>query len=159
MMTHPADKSILQRSQDHVPGAPDRDLKWPNVWRRRVMNTVKLGAVAFATLATIATAQSQDSYDGTWKATFKGTTRLLEARVVIKGTGGSWKTFATSRDNRCIGLEAPITVTTATADALNFAARFSDVIAGCENFTVEVKRDGAVLKGTRGGVPVEMVRN
>jgi hypothetical protein len=121
-------------------------------------NTMKLGFALVAIAGSIATAQSQNTYDGTWKATWKGASRPLEARVVISGTGGSWKTFASNKGNRCIGLEAPITVTTSTDAALNFSARFSDVIAGCDNFNVYLIPEGPVLKGTRGGIAVEMVR-
>ena len=103
-------------------------------------------------------AQTQNPHEGTWKATWQGASRPLEASVVIKGMAGFWKTYSSSRSNPCVGREAPLVVTSATPDALSFTAKFSDVIATCENFDVELKRDGALLKGTRGRLAVEMVR-
>jgi len=104
-------------------------------------NTMKLTWVALTMVATGAVlAQSQNPHDGTWKATWQGASRPLEALVVIKGNGGSWKTHASNRSNPCVGREAPIVITAATPDALNFTAKFSDVIASCENFDVEPKR-------------------
>lgn len=115
-----------------------------------------LASVFFAATAA---AQSPNPYEGVWKATWQGASRPLEAAVMIKGLGGSWKTFSTSRSNPCVGREAPIEVTVATSDTLKFTAKFSDVVANCENFDVELKADGSGLRGTRGRLAVEMVRN
>lgn len=97
-------------------------------------------------------------HDGAWTASWPGASRPLQAAVVVNGNTGSWKTFAANSGNPCVGREAPIAVTHASADELRFTAKFSEVISTCENFEVDLRRDGDVLKGTRGKLPVEFRR-
>ena len=116
-------------------------------------------AAALALACGCAAAQSPNPYDGTWKATWEGRVRPQEAKLVVSGTGGTWKTFARSREDPCVGLEVPITVTEATAERLTFTTDFAKVVPGCAGYTVSVTPNGSELEGKRGTFPVKLKRD
>lgn len=116
-------------------------------------------AAALALASGCAVAQSPNPYEGTWKAMWEGRARPFEAKVVIKGETGTWKTFARNREDPCTGLEVPITITQASPESLVFKTDFDKVIAGCTGFTVSVTPKGDELEGKRGSVPVRLKRD
>jgi hypothetical protein len=104
-------------------------------------------------------AQDPANYQGVWKGELQGATRPVEVRVVIEGTGGTWDTISRSRSDPCVGLKAPIAVTLATAQALEFEIKASDALAGCHNTKAALQRiDDKTLKGTRGKQALSLQR-
>jgi hypothetical protein len=110
-----------------------------------------------ATAAMHATAQT-NPYEGQWTAVFQANTRPIEARLVISGTTGTWKSFMRNKENPCAGLEAPITVRTATAEELVFDIEQSKALHGCPDAIATLRSDGASLAGTLGSFPLKLTR-
>jgi len=100
-------------------------------------------SVLFSALLVLspANAQAQNPYNGTWKVSFDGKTIVnLEGTVVVKDDGGSWKVVAKMRSNPCVGREAPIAVTVASADELVFTVNRLQVLTGCRDWTMKFKK-------------------
>ena len=116
------------------------------------MQSVKLALILAVALAPAAFAQTANPYNGSWKISFDAEQiSNLEGTLVVKDDGGTWKVTARARNDPCIGREAPIAVTTASAEELAFAVHRSKVLAGCPDWTMKFKKvDDATLKGTSG---------
>ena len=117
---------------------------------------VALFASAFSSIACAQDA-APASYDGTWAMTAASTDgREFSAELVLKGDGGTWRNYgrrggAAMKNNPCLMKEFPVTVQKSTADGLTFRVDGSKVIAGCNDFTAELKRvDDKTLDGTMG---------
>ena len=94
-----------------------------------------------------------------WKVTWGGQTRDLEAELVITESGGSWKTFATTRNDPCVGREVPIAIESSTADTATITLKFSEVINGCPDSMVRLKLiDANKASGTRGKAELTLTK-
>lgn len=105
-------------------------------------------------------AQMPAPFVGTWSATWQGKTKAISAKMVLTESGGRWQSFnVASQSDACYGREVPIAVDSATDDAVTLKLKFSEVLAGCSDVTVKLKRgeDGAV-SGTRSGAPLTLVK-
>ena len=116
------------------------------------MHTARFALFAALALPLAALAQTANPHNGTWKVRFDGDHFAnLEGTLVVKDDSGSWKVTTRSRNDPCIGREAPIAVTTATADDLVFEVHRSKVLAGCPDWTMNFRKvDDATLKGSSG---------
>jgi hypothetical protein len=106
-------------------------------------------------------AQQASAYAGQWKGELvPGSGRSLALNVEVTADGkGTWDTSARSKTNPCAGLKSPLTVVSATEEALEFQVKMSDVVAGCPDFKVKLKRaDEKTLKGQRGADGVSLTR-
>ena len=114
------------------------------------MNVLRLTIVAGTVFGSVALAQVANPYNGTWTIKFDGAARVnLEGTVVVKDDGGSYKVLAQSKNNPCVGREAPLNVKSATADELVFEVTRSKVLSGCEDYTLRFKRvDDKTLQGS-----------
>lgn len=115
---------------------------------------IRAGTLLLLAVLACATAMAQEAnpYDGNWAATWIGAKaqRKNVADVVIHGSSGTFQTRHASRNNPCVGIKAPIAVTTATADELVFVIKFSAALGGCKDAEVKLKRvDDKTLKGFR----------
>jgi hypothetical protein len=120
-----------------------------------------LTAVA-GSLVVVCSVHAQDpaSYTGKWTGELSGAGRPVGVTLVVDGQKGSWDTMARSRSDTCIGLKAPIVVTKATADVLEFDIKASEALAGCRDTQATLQRvDGGVLKGTRGNQELVLKRD
>ena len=108
-------------------------------------------------LGTVTAAQAQDAaanpFIGKWKVEWQGERRPQTADLEITASGGEWKTLASSRSDPCHGLAAPVEITSATADKLEFIIKSSAALHGCKDSpTLALVReaDGKVsgLRGT-----------
>lgn len=116
------------------------------------------GALSMA--AAVACAQVPAAFHGTWKVVWQGKTQELNSQLVLRESGGSWQTYhVTSKSDACQGREVPVAVASAASDAVTLKLKFSEVMAGCNDVTVKLRReaDGAVT-GTRSNQPVTLVR-
>ena len=128
-----------------------------------VRNVVLLMLMA---VSTFVLAQSPNPFVGTWKVTWEqqtrgigvvqGGSRDFEAEMIIAVSGGSWKTLGASRrDDPCVGKEVPIAIDKQTDDEIHVRLKFSEVVSGCTDSTVRLKRvDDKKLTGTRGKAEV-----
>lgn len=125
---------------------------------KSVRNVVLL---VLMTIGTSVLAQSPNPFVGTWKVTWEqmtrgigvvpGGMRTFEAEMIIAASGGSWKTSSSRGDDPCVGKEVPIAIEKQTDDELNVRLKFSEVVQGCSDAMVRLKRvDDKKLTGTRG---------
>ena len=115
---------------------------------------IRAGIVLLIAILACATAMAQEGnpYNGNWAATWIGAKAMRKnvANVVIHDSGGTFQNQHASRNNPCVGIKAPIAVTTATADELVFVIKFSTALGGCKDAEVTLKRvDDKTLKGFR----------
>jgi hypothetical protein len=100
-------------------------------------------------------------HDGEWTAHFSAANQVREARVVIKGQGGSWQTlYLPQGADICFKLEVPIEVINTTPQDITFAGRASRALAGCaDGNPVTLKRvDDKTLEGALSdGRPLKLV--
>lgn len=107
--------------------------------------------------------QAQDSanpFIGKWKVEWQGERRPQAADLEITASGGEWKTLASSRSDPCHGLAAPVEITSATADKLEFIIKSSTALQGCKDSpTLALVReaDGKV-SGLRGANSMTLTR-
>lgn len=117
--------------------------------------------VALWCVAAGAFAQTPNPYNGTWKLSIDSDRRTgIEGSVEVKDDGGAWKTISHDQRDACAGREAPIAVRSASAEELVFRVMRSQVLSGCPDFTVTMKRvDEGRLEGVmRNGWTVRMTR-
>ncbi|MBS1172373.1 MAG: hypothetical protein H6R12_1203 [Proteobacteria bacterium] len=112
-------------------------------------------AVGFALIPLISGAQEANPYNGQWMARWKnpmGTT--VEARVVIKDAGGTWRLLGSNRGDNCFERDFPLVVGRATETEFAFSVRASQVVRGCADSGVravpsgEKRLDGKFRDGT-----------
>ena len=106
---------------------------------------------AIAALVTsVATAQDASSLAGEWTAKYVGRNgRPIQAEVSISGSGGSWQSLSRSTENPCNGKKFPLLVASQGADAVTLTVKASEVIAGCSDHVLDLKRiDAKTLEGT-----------
>ena len=114
-------------------------------------------------LGAVTSVQAQDAanpFIGKWKVEWQGERKLRVADLEITANGGQWKTLASSRGDTCLGLEAPVEITSTTAEKLKFIIKFSTALQGCkDSSTVSLVReaDGKV-SGQRGENPLTLTR-
>jgi hypothetical protein len=107
-----------------------------------------------------AMAQAPAEFVGTWKVTWHGAKKPQEAKLVITDSGGTWRTYDSSRNNPCIGREVPISVKVQSPGEVAIDLKFSEALAGCSNSIVTLKRvDDRNLQGFRGSAEVKAVRD
>ncbi len=126
------------------------------------MNALRYLIFGILGIASVAHAQEEHSYDGTWLAqyTSRNSGRAEEATLIIKGKVGTWQNRRGFRKgDRCIGLEFPVEVTRATATELEVNTYGSKVLTGCSDDTLALKRvDDKTLKGVRNESPLTLTR-
>jgi hypothetical protein len=103
------------------------------------------------------------TFDGEWKAHFRSPDQQQrEAKVVIKGDGGSWQNlYLPHGADICFKLEVPIEVSSTTAQEITFRGRASKALTGCaDGNPVTLKRvDDKTLQGALSdGRPLKLVR-
>lgn len=105
-------------------------------------------------------AQTAD-FNGTWKVTWMGAKRPLEAKMVIKEDRGTWKTYtAVNKSDMCVGKEVPIRVERTTENEASVLLQFSEVVDGCKDVHVSLKMLGdKSMTGMRGGSELTVVRD
>ena len=119
---------------------------------------IGIGLLAAATCAIGQTGP----HDGAWTAHFQAGDQARQARVVIKGQGGTWQTlYLPQGADICFRLEVPLEVLSTTPQEISFAGRASRALAGCaDGNPVTLKRvDDKTLEGALSdGRPVKLVR-
>jgi len=111
-------------------------------------------------ISQIASAQGQAGFDGSWTVTWEGKRAILEAKLLVSGDSGTWKTSSHEKNNPCAGKEVPIRVDERTSDALRLTLRFSEIIPGCNDSKVSLAMgaDGTV-SGKRGAAELKLARD
>jgi hypothetical protein len=100
-------------------------------------------AVGVALIPLFCGAQEANPYNGQWVARWKnpmGTT--VEARVVIKDAGGTWRLLGSNRGDNCFERDFPLVVARATEAELAFSVRASQVVQGCSDSGIRATREG-----------------
>lgn len=113
------------------------------------MSFVKTLSITTLFLASAATAQETNPYNGTWRAEIEGLKgAALEGTVIIKDQGGTWDMLIRVRNNPCIGRAVPISIQRASADELVFEISRSKALPGCKDGLATLKRvDDKTLQG------------
>ena len=118
--------------------------------------TLTLLAIAVSTLSS---AQTATDFSGSWKVTWQGETRPQEAKLVISDTRGTWRTFASSRTDGCVGKEVPISLERLADGEAVVKLKFSEVLTGCVDATIKLKKiDEISMTGLRGKAELTVVR-
>jgi hypothetical protein len=104
-------------------------------------------------------AQTPAAFVGTWKVTWQGAKAMLEAKLVVSESGGTWKTISYNREDPCVGLEAPIVVDKVNGDEARIRLKFSEAMSGCSDATIRVKKlNDNAMSGTRGKAELTITR-
>ncbi len=116
--------------------------------------------VIFLFACNAAAVAQTNPFIGKWTASWTGDRRSLEASLVIEQTGGTWRTLTRNKLDNCAGREAPIAIESFTPDSMTMQLKYSEVLQGCTDSKVELKRvDENTLTGTRGAYVFKVVRN
>jgi hypothetical protein len=100
-------------------------------------------AVGFALIPLISSAQEANPYNGQWMASWKNPMGAsVQARVVIKDGGGTWRLLGSNRGDNCFERDFPLVVGRATETELAFSVRASQVVRGCSDSGLRATRDG-----------------
>ena len=100
-------------------------------------------AIGFALIPLISGAQEANPYNGQWVARWKNPMgATVEARVVIKDAGGTWRLLGVNRGDNCFERDFPLVVGRATEAELAFSVRASQVVQGCSDSGVRAARSG-----------------
>lgn len=100
------------------------------------------------------------AFHGSWKVVWQGKSNELTSKLVLAEGGGSWQTYNVgSKSDACQGREVAVAVAQAASDAVTLKLKFSEVMAGCNDVTVKLRRaeDGAIT-GTRSNQPVTLTK-
>lgn len=125
--------------------------------KRRMLS---VSALALWAACTCALAQTTAAFVGTWRVSWQGDTRPLEAKLTLSETGGTWKTLGVSaRGNACMGREVDVVVESATDTDAQLRLKYSE-LAGCTDLKVTLKKvDDKTLTGFRGKSELSLVRD
>jgi hypothetical protein len=88
-------------------------------------------------------AQEPNPHNGQWLARFttkKGVQRT--AILKLNDAGGTWKDNVRIKQDMCVGMEAPVTVTRATSTELAFRIHSSKALLGCKDSGARLSRTG-----------------
>lgn len=132
-----------------------------NAMTRSFMAAAITGSCAAAALAqTEAPAVVPSGFHGTWKVVWQGKSNELTSKLVLTEGGGRWQTYNVgSKSDACQGREVAVAVAAAASDAVTLKLKFSEVMAGCNDVTVKLRRaDDGAISGTRGSQPVTLTR-
>lgn len=100
-------------------------------------------AVGLALTPLIIGAQESNPYNGRWVARWKNPMgATVEARVVIKDSGGTWRLLGANRGDNCFERDFPLVVGRATETELAFSVRASQAVQGCADSGVRAARNG-----------------
>lgn len=131
----------------------------------RGLNHLRISAVLVAAFLAVGQlpASAQDAaanpFTGKWSVEWENGSRPQAADLEITASGGLWKTLATKRSDPCVGREAPLAITTSTADKLDFVIKFSDALQGCKDSKVSLMLDAdGKVTGQRGGYALALKR-
>lgn len=123
------------------------------------MNNKIVLAILLCASSAAAIAQT-NPFIGKWTASWAGERRSFEASLVIEQSGGTWRTLTRNKLDNCAGREVPISIESTSPEAMTIQLKFSEVLQGCANAKVELKRvDENTLTGTRGTHELKLVRN
>ena len=79
--------------------------------------------------------------------------------MVITESGGTWKTFSQSRDDPCVGREAPVEIRAVDTKTLKLSVRHSEAVQGCKDTQVELELiDAQRATGKRGEIELALTR-
>lgn len=107
------------------------------------MTRTFLLALGLTFVTTGVLAQEANPYNGRWMANFTTPKGVQRSAVLnLKDETGTWKDQVRIKQNLCVGLEAPVTVTRATATDLVFRIHSSKALQGCRDFGARVTRTG-----------------
>jgi len=100
-------------------------------------------AVGFALIPLISGAQEANPYNGQWMARWTNPMgATVEARVVIKDAGGTWRLLGANRGDNCFERDFPLVVERATETEVAFSVRASQIVRGCSDSGLRAKRNG-----------------
>lgn len=123
------------------------------------MNFRKMLIFLAMTVSTLCSAQTPTDFSGSWKVTWQGETRPQEAKLVINDTVGTWKTFASSRYDGCVGKEVQISLERVSDVEAIVKLKFSEAVTGCADGTIKLKKiDEKNMTGLRGKAELTVVR-
>ncbi len=116
-------------------------------------------AVSCFFVCALAGAQTPPVYLGTWKVTWQGERRLQEAVLKVSESGGTWKAATSSRNDPCVGREAPISFEEINGDEATLRLKFSEALRGCADTTIKLKKlSDKAMTGTREAVEMTFTR-
>jgi len=110
-------------------------------------------------LPAVAWGQNANPFVGKWTVNWQGKSRPLQADLVITESGGTWKTFSQSRDDPCVGREAPVEIRAVDTKTLKLSVRHSEAVQGCKDTQVELELiDAQRATGKRGEIGLALTR-
>lgn len=131
-----------------------------NTMSRLLMAAAVAGGCAAALAQADAPATAPAAFHGTWKVVWQGKSNELTSKLVLAENGGSWQTYnVSSKSDACQGREVAVAVAQAASDAVTLKLKFSEVMAGCNDVTLKLRRgDDGAISGTRSNQPVTLTR-
>ena len=89
------------------------------------------------------TAQTPNPYDGTWRGSFAGSSRVNAIELTISGAEGSVMMFGQGNTNPCLNRRLPVVVQQFSAEELLIRIEGSKVLQGCADRVSRLRRTGA----------------
>jgi len=100
-------------------------------------------AVGFALIPLVSGAQEANPYNGQWVARWKNPMgATVEARVIIKDGGGTWRLLGATRGDNCFERDFPLVVGRATETELTLSVRAAQIVRGCSDSGLRATRNG-----------------
>ncbi len=114
--------------------------------------------IPLALSMTLAWAQAPTPFVGTWKVTWEGKKQVLDAKLVLNESGGTWKTSTQQESNPCVGKEVPVKVESSTPQEVKLLLAFS-VLHGCKDSKVTLTLGAdSTVSGRRGDADLKLKR-
>lgn len=97
-------------------------------------------------------AQEPSSLNGNWVAKFPSASgQPREAKLVISNGAGTYQLLAKSRDDPCVGREAPIVISNVSSEGFELGILASKALTGCRDSQWQAKRvDDKTYEGVFG---------
>ena len=125
-----------------------------------MLRNTMVAAFALCT-GSVALAQAASPYDGKWTGILQSNS-AFHIELVLEGNAGTWRMSpegVSGKSNQCFGKAFPVVVGSAGESEIRFKASGSQLLAGCNDYNVVLKRVGDKLEGaTRSGATVKLSR-
>jgi len=107
-------------------------------------------AILLSLGSSVVLSETQNPFLGNWKVTWESKKdKMMEAKVVIEESGGTWQTLEHYNRNPCAGMKAPILIQSSSQKAMKIEVKYSE-LHGCSDYHIKLTAEDGVVTGTHG---------
>ena len=107
-------------------------------------------AILLSLGSSVVLSETQNPFLGNWKVTWESKKdKMMEAKVVIEESGGTWQTLVHYNRNPCAGMKAPILIQSSSQNAMKIEVKYSE-LHGCSDYHIKLMAENGIVTGTHG---------